>query len=193
MKRILKIISIFAIAILITACAKPSAKSPESCVDEFLKSFKAGDLKTANEYLEYEIEGDAETFDDVDMGAEEINKFFKNYLLDYDYKVLKSEGTDEKKVVNAKIKNYDFNDLLSASITDLVSEALANPDIDEEEIAHKMIEKMEEATKKSKKVETNVVFNVEKIDDKWVITDSGSDLAEKIFGFDMDSLNSFDF
>lgn len=190
MKRVLTATVALTMSILMlfafTACGGGAAQeTPEDQAVAALDTTLAA-LKSADKEAIEELSGGEDAFGDAvdQLGSEEdVDAILKCMFGNFDYKLGTPEKVDDSNInVPATVSNADMNKAVDTWFSDLMSYAMSNPEIanDEAALQAKTIEMLQGAIDKTAEAEDgivseDVVFPMTMIDGKWEISDTIDD------------------
>ena len=173
MKEFIIVLLALIICFGMTACSKDSPSD----------ALKA-DLENAKSNPEELAEGMDEGF------GEEAGKAFVEKMLDFDYKLGEEKVDGDTATVQATITTYPFGEIFTQVLTDYISQALADPNLSEDDINALMDSLMLEALKSAEKsYETTVDVTLKKGDDGWEVQED-DELANALTGGIYDLANT---
>ena len=192
MKKIMKVtvglVMSFMMLFAFAACGGGGAAEPETpedqavaALDKTLAALKSADIDAISELGGGEdvFEGTEEAF-----GSEEGTKsVLKSMFGHFDYTLGTPEVVDDSNInIPATVSNVDMSKAVNTWFADLMTFAMSNPDIanDEEALQTKTIEMLQESVDKTAEaddgiVSTDVVFPMTLKDGEWTISDSVDD------------------
>ena len=173
MKKFIVVLLALIMCFGMTACSKASPSD----------ALKA-DLENAKSNPEELAEGMDEGF------GEEAGKAFVEKMLDFDYKLGEEKVDGDTATVQATITTYPFGEIFTQVLTDYISQALADPNLSEDDINALMDSLMLEALKSAEKsYETTVDVTLKKGDDGWEVQED-DELANALTGGIYDLANT---
>ncbi len=173
MKKFIVVLLALIMCFGMTACSKDSPSD----------ALKA-DLENAKSNPEELAEGMDEGF------GEEAGKAFVEKMLDFDYKLGEEKVDGDTATVQATITTYPFGEIFTQVLTDYISQALADPNLSEDDINALMDSLMLEALKSAEKsYETTVDVTLKKGDDGWEVQED-DELANALTGGIYDLANT---
>ena len=189
MRKQRKILSLILVVVMVVACLAACGMSPEKQAEKAVSScfdaMKAGDLETAQTY----IQDDEELLEKGESGDSAINSAMLEAVFEkLDYKILSSTKVDDATVtVKAEISNVDmkpvFTEFFTQALQYTFSNLTADPQPTEEEVNQKMEEIFNSCISKEglETVTKEVDIQVVKNDAGWVI-DADEKLANALLG-----------
>lgn len=157
------------ICLLVTSFAGCSTMGPSSAVEETLKEMKT----KAPEEL-------SQQFEEEYVDVEAVNEFYKN-ISDFEYKIIEEKVDGDTAEVTVEITTYPFGEKFADALVEALGLAFS-AETDEEVIASKMFEKINDVQEKS--YSKTVTIHCEKKDGQWTSesADDNKDLADALLG-----------
>ena len=183
MKKFISIMLVLLMVFSMSACGGASGSndegpSPTEVMDSFLKALKAGDLETAAQYYDGNIDKINFMEDGDDPIFSDVMDDLTEKMLDFDYTLSNETVKKNDATVDVEFTTYDLgnvmNELLMAVMSDSSALALMGADQGELEavIAEIVKTKFDEVIKSVNKDTTvTVTVNMVKKKGKWLIKD----------------------
>ena len=189
MKKAISIVT--ALLMLMLACACSSTPTPEEVVTNAIEAVKNVDSAKTSEYWGGEADEEPMTDEDMEM----MKLFFQNMT----YVINGSEISDDKATVDVTISNIDMQQVMSDTITDMMTELISlmmtdeGADMTEEEQTKLFTDTFVEniGSGEYEMISQDVTINLTLVDGNWIIDETGNDAAfDAMTGGFMTAINS---
>lgn len=183
--KISKIITVLLVLIFtggLMGCGK--SNTPEAAVKNYFDAVAKGDMDSASEYAELNLDN---------AEKNESDAFTKAYFKKISCEVKEAKEDGDNAVVKAEISAPDMGDIMGNMMKEympkMLSASIAGEDTTKlEKEMEKAIEEMFSDESKIKIVKNEVDINLIKKDGSWIISDDNSELGNALTGNFLESL-----
>ncbi len=158
--------------IFVAGCAKKA--SPDDTVKKFSDAIKAFDMEAMDECVKgNQIPSEIDIENEETIGG--LMEYFRKWAKTLEYKIVSSEVTEDTAKVTVEYTHTDASAVFTDAISDYFTQALAMAfsGASDEEMGELLVKLLAEKAETSEigTKQTTIIYPLEKVDDKWLITE----------------------